>query len=70
MATAGVAFPGNDWSAFPNGDEYLVNISNSPALLSELAAVRSKHLVAVSSLLSAIASHDVDDYLNSQFRCP
>jgi hypothetical protein len=70
VATAGVAFPGNDWSAFPNGDEYLVNISNSPALLSELAAVRSKHLVAVSSLLSAIASHDVDDYLNSQFRCP
>ena len=33
VATAGAAFPGNDWSAFPGGDQYLVNLPNSPRLL-------------------------------------
>jgi len=70
VATAGAAFPGNDWSAFPDGNQYLVNVPNSPRLLSELAALRRTHLFAVSNLLAAIAKGDVEDYLTSQFRCP
>jgi hypothetical protein len=70
VATAGAAFPGNDWSAYPNGNQYLVNVPNSPRLLSELAALRQTHLDAVSNLLAAIAKGDVQDYLNSRFRCP
>jgi hypothetical protein len=70
VATAGAAFPGNDWSADPYGYQYLVNIPNSPRLLSELATLRLKHLSAVSSLLAAIARRDVENYLNSGFRCP
>ncbi len=70
VATAGAAFPGNDWSAYPNGYQYLVNLPNSPGLLTELAALRQRHLVAVSNLLAAIARGDVEDYLTSQFRCP
>jgi hypothetical protein len=38
---AGIAFPGNDWAAFPNGEEYLANLGNpSPQLLSALEALR------------------------------
>ncbi|HLK65731.1 MAG TPA: hypothetical protein VKU19_19970 [Bryobacteraceae bacterium] len=70
VATAGAAFPGNDWSAFPNGDQYLVNLPNSPTLLSDLAALRQSHLRAVANLLPAIAKGTVDDYLHNQFRCP
>jgi len=70
VATAGAAFPGNDWIADPNGDQYLVNLPNSPQLLSQLAALRQKHLTAVSNLLAAIAKGDVDSYLKSGFRCP
>jgi hypothetical protein len=70
LATAGAAFPGNDWTAFPNGDQYLVNLPNSPQLLSQLAALRQEHLSAVSNLLAAIAKGDVDTYLKSGFRCP
>jgi len=40
-ARAGAAFPGNDWIAFPNGDEYLSNLgSSSPVLLNSLANLR------------------------------
>jgi len=70
VATAGAAFPGNDWSAYPAGDQYLVNLPNSPRLLSQLAALRHTHLRAVYNLLAAIAKGDVDDYLNHRFRCP
>lgn len=68
---AGVAFPGNDWIAFPNGDQYLGNVPNlTPQLLDELALLRHKHLKAVSSLLSAIENGDVRHYLNRRFNCP
>ena len=68
---AGIAFPGNDWIAFPNGDQYLANLANpSPQLLGELAVLRQKHLKAVSSLLSAIENGGVRNYLNRRFKCP
>jgi len=70
-AKAGVAFPGNDWIAFPNGDQYLARLGNpSPQLLNELAALRQQHLQAVASLLNAIDKGKVNIYLNNQFRCP
>jgi hypothetical protein len=69
-ARAGIAFPGNDWQTFPNGDQYLANIPASPQLLSELAALRLRHLVAVANLLDAIARDRVEVYLKHQFRCP
>jgi len=69
VATAGAAFPGNDWSAAPDGDGYLVNLPNSPRLLSELAALRQAHLRAVSDLRAAITKGNVEDYLRNQFRC-
>src|SRR5262245_43776703 len=67
---AGVAFPGNDWLAFPNGDQYLANVGSSAQLQSELAALRQQHLVAVASLLDAIGQNRVEDYLATQFSCP
>jgi len=70
VGAAGAAFPGNDWSAYPAGDQYLVNLPNSPRLLSQLAALRQTHLRAVYNLLAAIAKGDVDDYLHNRFRCP
>jgi len=70
-ATAGVAFPGNDWVQFPNGDQYLANLGNpSPRLLSILASLRQLHLVAVANLLNAIDRGIVSRYLNHEFRCP
>jgi len=70
-AKAGISFPGNDWIAFPNGDQYLAQLSNaSPQLLSQLAALRQRHLQAVASLLNAIEKGKVTIYLTSQFRCP
>ena len=70
-AKAGIAFPGNDWIAFPNGDQYLAKLSNaSPQLLNQLATLRQRHLQAVASLLDAIARGKVNIYLNNQFRCP
>lgn len=69
-AKAGVAFPSNDWIAFPNGEQYLFHLGNpSPQLLSELAALRQQHLRAVRDLLSAIDRDNVSAYLNHQFRC-
>jgi hypothetical protein len=68
---AGIAFPGNDWIAFPNGDQYLGNLANpTPQLLNELALLRQKHLRAVSSLLLAIDNGGVRQYLNRRFECP
>jgi hypothetical protein len=67
---AGIAFPGNDWLAFPNGDQYLANVGGTPQLLSELAALRQRHLTAVGDLLNAIARNRVDSYLDRGFRCP
>ena len=69
-ARAGVAFPGNDWLAFPNGDQYLANVGGSSQLLSELGILRQKHLAAVRSLLAAIAENRVQRYLDHQFSCP
>ena len=69
-ARAGIAFPENDWVTFPTGDQYLANIPASSQLLSELAALRLRHLVAVANLLDAIARDRVDQYLNHQFSCP
>ncbi len=68
-ARAGVAFPGNDWLAFPNGDQYLANVGASPQLRGELAALRQKHLAAVTSLLDAIEGGGLEDFF-TQFTCP
>jgi hypothetical protein len=69
-ALAGVSFPGNDWIAFPNGDQYLANLgSSSRRLLKDLAAIRKHHLHAVADLLEAIRKNKVDDYLNHQLDC-
>jgi hypothetical protein len=69
-ARAGVAFPGNDWLAFPNGDQYLANVGGSAQLLRELAALRRQHLTAVFSLLDAIERGGVEEYLDALFSCP
>lgn len=68
-ARAGVAFPGNDWLAFPDGDQYLANVGSSAQLLSELAALRQQHLAAVARLLEAIEGDRVEEYLATQFTC-
>ena len=70
-AKAGIAFPGNDWIAFPDGDQYLTNLNNpSPQLLAALASLRQQHLQAVADLLEALDRNKVGQYLNHQFRCP
>jgi hypothetical protein len=69
-ARAGVAFPGNDWLAFPEGDQYLENVGTSAQLRSALAALRLQHLKAVDGLLAAIEADLVEDYLTTQFTCP
>ena len=71
-ATAGAAFPGNDWIQFPNGDQYLANLGNDPSkrLLRELAKLRQQHLRAVADLVKAIEKGNVAKYLKDQFRCP
>jgi hypothetical protein len=69
-ATAGVAFPGNDWLAFPDGDQYLANLgSSSPQLLGALAALRQQHLRIVADLVDAIHADHVQRYLNHHFSC-
>jgi len=71
VATAGAAFPGNDWIASPGGEGYLENLVNpSPQLLRALAALRQRHLHAVAALLLAIKSGNVTAYLGNQFTCP
>ena len=70
-ATAGTAFPGNDWKSSPSGQGYLSKLMNpSPQLLNELAALRQKHLRAVADLLQAINNGDLWSYLGDQFKCP
>ena len=70
-AKAGIAFPGNDWIAFPDGDQYLTHLNSpSPQLLAALASLRQQHLQAVADLLEAITKGKVDQYLNHQFSCP
>jgi hypothetical protein len=69
-ALAGVSFPGNDWIAFPNGDQYLANLgSSSPRLLKALAAIRQHHLHAVADLLDSIRLNKLDQYLNHRLDC-
>jgi hypothetical protein len=71
FATAGAAFPGNDWIAYPGGEGYLENLVNpSPQLLRALAALRQRHLRAVADLLQAINNGNVSGYLGKQFACP
>jgi hypothetical protein len=70
-AKAGIAFPGNDWIAFPDGDEYLMQLGEvSAELLIQLAALQQLHLQAVANLLDAIDKDKVSVYLNHQFKCP
>ena len=70
-ARAGVAFPGNDWVAFPGGDQYLAKLGNpSPRLLRALAVLRQHHLQAVADLVAAIQAGDIEAYLDTQFSCP
>ncbi len=66
---AGIAFPANDWLAFPDGDQYLANIGGTPQLVLELRRLQSRHLDAVRELLEAIASGRVDAFLD-EFSCP
>jgi hypothetical protein len=69
-ASGGVAFPENDWVAFPEGEQYLAQVTNlSPLLASALAALRQQHLRVVADLVSAIDRNHVDRYLDHQFRC-
>jgi hypothetical protein len=70
-ARAGIAFPGNDWIAFPRGEEYLSRLGTPSAqLLADLAALQQAHLVAVADLVQAIQSGTLSQYLGPQFRCP
>jgi archaellum component FlaF (FlaF/FlaG flagellin family) len=67
---AGAAFPENDWLAFPDGHQYLMNIGGTAQLLGELAVLRQQHRDAVDSLLLAIEEGRVDEYLATPFTCP
>ena len=68
---AGIAFPGNDWIAFPGGDEYLSRLGTPSAeLLADLAALRQAHLAAVADLVQAIRTGTLTQYIGAQFRCP
>ena len=70
-AKAGIAFPGNDWIAFPDGDQYLMQLGEvSAQLLNQLAALQQLHRQAVDNLLNAIDKDKVSVYLNHQFKCP
>ena len=54
----------------PDGDQYLANVGGSAQLLTELAALRQRHLDAVARLLEAIEEDGVEEYLATQFTCP
>ena len=67
---SGRGVSGNDWIAFPNGDQYLANVDGSARLLSDLAALRQQHLNAVESLLQAIeGEEDIEEHV-ATFTCP
>jgi hypothetical protein len=68
-ARAGIAFPGNDWQAFPLGDQYLANIPDSVQLASRLFTLQQQHLAAVAALLDAIEDMRVPAFLTTQFSC-
>jgi hypothetical protein len=68
---AGIAFPGNDWIAFPEGDQYLSQLGNrSSDALSALADIRGLHLQAVEDLVTAIESGNLSAYLSGGSMCP
>ena len=68
---AGIAFPGNDWITFREGEEYLSRLGTPSAqLLDALAALRQAHLDAVHDLVNAILSRQLPQYLGDQFACP
>lgn len=68
---AGIAFPGNDWIAFPGGDQYLARLGTlSPQLRAKLNTLRQQHLEAVANLLVAIRAGTVEQYLQSPSTCP
>jgi hypothetical protein len=70
-AKAGIAFPENDWLAFPEGEQYLTSLGDpSQQLLNELAALRLQHLQAVAGLVDAIERGKIKQYLEHQFSCP
>jgi hypothetical protein len=56
MFQGGAAFPGNDWAAFPAGDEYLARIPSAahPAL----RQLRAAHLSFTREALSALEDDD------------
>ena len=66
---AGVAFPENDWLAFPDGDQYLVNVGGTAQLRRELADLRQQHLAAVDGLLLAIEQQRVGEFLAAPLTC-
>jgi len=65
-----ILLPANDRLLFPEGDQYLINISNSAQVRGELAVLRQQHRTAVNNLLEAIARNRVETYLSSPFTCP
>jgi hypothetical protein len=68
---AGIAFPGNDWFEFPDGDQYLSKLGNlSTDALFALAEMREQHLQAVGDLVAAIESGNLSSYLTTGFTCP
>jgi hypothetical protein len=70
-ARAGIAFPENDWIAFPQGEEYLSRLGTPSAqLLADLAVLQQAHRDAVADLVQAIQSGTLSQYLGPQFRCP
>jgi hypothetical protein len=72
-ARAGIAFPGNDWVASPNGEDYLSRLGTPSAQLrTDLANLRQAHLDAVDDLVRAIGngSGALAQYLGSGFSCP
>ena len=70
-ARAGIAFPGNDWAAFPAGTQYLDQLGHPSApLLTRLATLRDNHLTAVENLVAAILGGTLEQYLTTPFACP
>jgi hypothetical protein len=70
-ARAGIAFPGNDWSASPHGEDYLSRLGTPSAhLLEDLAALQQAHRDAVADLVQAIQGGTLSQYLGPPFRCP
>jgi hypothetical protein len=70
-ARAGIAFPENDWIAFPQGEAYLSRLGTPSAqLLADLAALRQVHLDAVADLVRAIEGGTLSQYLGLQTMCP